>query len=410
MTFITKRRVASLASVSAIIATMAVAAVPAAALAAAPPGPYSNGFESAEDVGATDQAMFNVSQAVTGTDGIPSASGGHHAVASVGGATKYTRYGGYGSSFPTDGYTTSVDIYLDMAASTGGNDLRFDWSSAINKPDGTHRRDFAFNVGTNGTNGFVMSASNNAGRANSYPSNPGRGPITIGTSGWYTFKHHFQDSGSGVLTVDMTVSERGSATPLHTWTLSDSTDVIGTTVGGNRYGFWPMSFRSRSTTSPASGIDVAPPPTCTTVTTSLGTFTAAVVNPETDYAGPLPLSGCQIGVYFDQVGSVKNADIAGATHYGVFADKGAKVNVTSSHIHQIGNSPFDGAQNGRAVFYAAGATGTVSGNQIDDYQKNGVVATGDGTAMQVLDNTVTGRGHLTSIAQNGVVIAHEATG
>ena len=154
---------------------------------------------------------------------------------------------------------------------------------------------------------------------------------------------------------------------------------------------------------------IVPAPTCTTVDTSLGSFTAAVVNPGPDYAGPLPLSGCQIGVYFDQDGSVTNADIAGATHYGVFADKGAKVDVTDSHIHQIGDSPFSGNQNGRAVFYANGATGTVSGNHIDDYQKNGVVATGDKTAVQVLNNTVTGRGHLSTIAQNGVVILSGAT-
>ena len=114
-------------------------------------------------------------------------------------------------------------------------------------------------------------------------------------------------------------------------------------------------------------------------------------------------------MYFDRAGSVTNANIAGATHYGVFADKGAKVDVSGSQIHQIGNSPFNGAQNGRAVFYAKGATGTVSGNEIFDYQKNGVVATGVGTAVQVLNNEITGRGHLDGIAQNGVVILDKAT-
>jgi Periplasmic copper-binding protein (NosD) len=83
--------------------------------------------------------------------------------------------------------------------------------------------------------------------------------------------------------------------------------------------------------------------------------------------------------------------------------------VTDSHIHHIGDSPFTGNQNGRAVFYTAGATGTVSLNHIDDYQKNGVVATGDKTAVQVLNNTVTGRGHLSTITQNGVVILDKAT-
>ncbi len=410
MRFNNRRRLASLASASAFIAALAVTIVPTAALAAAPPAPYENGFEDAEDVGTTDQAMFNVAPVATGTDGITSAAGGNHAVATAGSGA-FTRFGGYSSTFPADGYTTSADIYLDTAASTGGNDVRFDWSSAINKPDGTHRRDFAFNVGTDGTGGFVMSASNNTGRANSYPNNPGRSPITITTSGWYTFKHHFQNNGSGVLTVDMSVSKLGSA-PLHTWTLSDASDVIGTTVGGNRYGFLasnelPLALDNIT----RSGI-AAPTPTCEKVETSLGSFTAAVVNPVAPFAGPLPLSGCQIGVYFNEPGSVKNADIAGATHYGVFVD-GAAVNVTGSDIHQIGNTPFNGAQNGRAVFYTNGitngATGTVSGNDIYDYQKNGVVATGVGTAVQVLNNTVTGRGHLDGIAQNGVVILSKAT-
>ena len=153
----------------------------------------------------------------------------------------------------------------------------------------------------------------------------------------------------------------------------------------------------------------APAPTCTTVATSQGPLTAAVVDPGKGYAGPLPVSGCQIGVYFGHDGSVTSADISGATHYGVFADKGAHVDVTNSHIHQIGDSTFSGNQNGRAVFYANGANGTVSGNAIDQYQKNGVVATGANTSVNVLNNTVTGHGQTGIIAQNGVVILSGAT-
>jgi Periplasmic copper-binding protein (NosD) len=152
-----------------------------------------------------------------------------------------------------------------------------------------------------------------------------------------------------------------------------------------------------------------PAPTCTPVSTSQGPLTAAVVDPAPNYAGPLPVSGCQIGVYFDTAGSVTSADISGATHYGVFADKGVPVNVTGSQIHQIGDVPFTGNQNGRAVFYANGATGTVSGNTITAYQKNGIVATGSHTAVNVLNNTVTGRGHINTIAQNGIVILSGAT-
>jgi hypothetical protein len=283
----------------------------------------------------TGDPLFGVSRVASGTDGIASASGGYHAVAGVGSGA-FTRYGGYSSTFPAGGYTTSADIYLDTAVSTPGANLRFDWSSAISNSSGGHLRDFIFNVGTDGTGGFVMSASNNAP---GWPANPDRNPYTITESGWYTFQHHFRNIG-GVLAVDMTVSALSSPTPLHTWTLSDPSDAIGDggTVGGNRYGWlvdndMPLALDNIT----RSGIV---PPTCKTVTTtSLGTLTAAVVDPGNDYAGPLPLSGCQIGVYFDKAGSVTHADIAGATHYGVFADTGAKVDVTDSHIHQIGDTP-----------------------------------------------------------------------
>ena len=56
------------------------------------------------------------------------------------------------------------------------------------------------------------------------------------------------------------------------------------------------------------------------------------------------------------------------------------------------------------MFYANGATGTVSGNTICDYQKNSVHAFGLNTSVKVLNNTITGRGAIDTIAQNGVVI------
>jgi len=205
------------------------------ASAAVPPGPYTNGFEFATDTASSDTGqtspMFYVSRVASGTGGITSAAGSWHAVAAVDSGA-FTRYGGYSSTFSVGGYTTSADIYLDTSASTGGNDLRFDWSSAINRSSGVHLRDFIFNVGTDGNGGFVMSASNNAP---GWPANPDRNPITISTSGWYTFQHHFYNNG-GVLAADLTVRALHSTTVLGTWTLSDATDLIGN-VGGNRYGW-----------------------------------------------------------------------------------------------------------------------------------------------------------------------------
>lgn len=201
------------------------------ALAAAPPAPFFNGFENASDVDAGNN-MTGVTRVASGTNGVVSAGGGFHAEAAVNSGA-YTRYGGYSSVFPDGGFTTSIDIYLDTADSPTGADLRLDWSSAISTTTNGHRRDFIFSIGTNGSGGFVMSTSNNSP---GWPGNPGRDPLTITATGWYTFQHRFYDSGGGVLAVDMSVLDP-SGTVLKTWTLSNPTDVIGVTVGGNRYGW-----------------------------------------------------------------------------------------------------------------------------------------------------------------------------
>jgi hypothetical protein len=187
----------------------------------------------------------------SGTDGVPSKTGGFHAEDANGNALTYTFWGGESKTFPPGGYTTSVDIYLDISPPymTGSlmpypDDTRFDWTSAIGTPQCDHRRDFVFNAGfytdtdTTGTGPrFVISASNNAGRGSSFPKNPGRMPYTILVEGWYTFEHRFRDNGSGVLAVDLTI-KNAAGLPLMTWTLSDPSDIIGTTVGGNQYGWF----------------------------------------------------------------------------------------------------------------------------------------------------------------------------
>jgi hypothetical protein len=186
----------------------------------------------------------------TGTHGVPSKLGVFHAEDLDGNALTFTRWGGYSKTFPPGGYTTTIDIYLDisppyMDGSLGyPNDTRFDWSSAVNNPNCAHQRDFVFNAGfytdidsTGAGPRFVISASNNAGRGNAFPKNPGRMPYTVNVEGWYTFEHRFRDNGFGILAVDLTL-KNAAGVPLMMWTLSDPSDVIGSTVGGNRYGWF----------------------------------------------------------------------------------------------------------------------------------------------------------------------------
>lgn len=197
---------------------------------------YFQGFET--DI----YDWSGVTRVASGTNGVPSAAGAFHAEAADG---AFTRFGGYESTFPGGGYTTSVDVYLNVGAGDA-NDTRFDWSSAINNPAGAHRRDFIFNAGfyndtdttpESGQNRFVISPSNNTSPGSAFPKNPARDPFTITTTGWYTFEHHFRNAGLGVLAVDLSISTLNGA-PLHSWILSDPTDIIGTTVGGHRYGWF----------------------------------------------------------------------------------------------------------------------------------------------------------------------------
>jgi hypothetical protein len=201
---------------------------------------YFQGFE-------TDTFDWSgVTRVASGTDGVASAAGAFHAEAVSATAPNttddVTRFGGYESTFPPGGYTTSVDVYLNLAVNP--NDTRFDWDSAINQADGTFRRDFVFNAGfyndtdTTGSGPrFVISASNNATRSGANPKDPGRHPFAITASGWYTFEHHFYNAGLGVLAADLRITTLDGA-PLNTWTLSDPSDLIGTTVGGHRYGWF----------------------------------------------------------------------------------------------------------------------------------------------------------------------------
>lgn len=195
---------------------------------------YFNGFES----NTTDWSA-GVTRVASGTGGVTSASGSFHGQAAAG---SFTRWGGYNygaGSVPTSfiEYSTSLSIYLDMDTSAA-NDTRFDYTSAISNSAGNHLRDFAFAGGfynDGGNDRFVFSASNNTP---GWPGNPARNPVTISTTGWYQFQHHFYNN-AGVLAVDMDILDSMNNI-VGSWTLSDPTDLIAG-VGGNRYGWFPNS-------------------------------------------------------------------------------------------------------------------------------------------------------------------------
>ena len=148
-------------------------------------------------------------------------------------------------------------------------------------------------------------------------------------------------------------------------------------------------------------------------------MTAAMINPTGTVSGAVDATGCNIGVYFDNgKGKVDKAEIYGANYFGVLVNGDASdvsVDITDSSIHHIGESPLNGSQHGVAIYYRAfflggSATGTMSGNTIYHYQKGGIVVNGQGTSAVITDNTVTGEGPVSYIAQNGIQVGYGANG
>jgi len=221
---------------------------------------WSQGFETSTE-GWYDYGDGTVNQEPSGfTDayasGISSASGDYHArldTTETGGCAPpfsqittcvgpYTAWGGYSATFPTGGYTTKLSIYLDISWAASYPDRRFDWDVASSDSDGNSLQDYVFNAGTspNSEAAFVVSAGTNAGRANSYPSNPGQSPVTITSSGWYTFVHHFYND-SGYLAVDMSILD-SSGNTVGSWTIQSTKNgnpVPIADAGGHRYGWFP---------------------------------------------------------------------------------------------------------------------------------------------------------------------------
>ena len=275
------------------------------ALADAPPGPYFNGFE-ADTAGWFNYSGATVTRVASGdtstpyASGVPAATGGYYArlgkdpspatCASGGGQQPwyvgpYTDFGGDTSGiFPPGGYTTGVDIYLDVPYAILHPDTRFDWSSAINDTSGNFLRDFVFNVGTDAL-GFVITGGNNSTRcgADPYSLDPGHAPrVQITQSGWYTFKHIFTGAPGGPLVVNMQLIQTSTGIPMGTWTRADPSDIIGTTVGGNSYGWFVQnefdglaidnSFRTGIVSTPSCEIKISDGGWIMALNTDTGTF------------------------------------------------------------------------------------------------------------------------------------------
>jgi parallel beta-helix repeat protein len=98
---------------------------------------------------------------------------------------------------------------------------------------------------------------------------------------------------------------------------------------------------------------------------------------------------------------------------GPSGDPSNDAEIRHNHITQIRDNPFSGCQNGNAVQVGRQSVGLVGsadviGNDIDNYQKTGVVTDGPGSSAEVRQNVIDGVGPTPTIAQNGVQVSRQA--
>ena len=198
---------------------------------------FNQGFET-DTAGWFDSSNGwngSVTRVASGTGGVASASGTHHAIFTQGNGTGgFTRFDGYRNSWP-GGYTASVDVYLDtnMAAGEG-----FDYSvAATNSSTTSHLRDFIFHVAKDISTGQLLVGGSNNTNFDPRQDLDTLNHYAVTASGWYTLEHVFRDAGDGTLAVDLNLRD-ALGTLLFTETRNDGSDVLNVNVGGNRYGWF----------------------------------------------------------------------------------------------------------------------------------------------------------------------------
>lgn len=114
--------------------------------------------------------------------------------------------------------------------------------------------------------------------------------------------------------------------------------------------------------------------------------------------GPVPIGAC-------------------SSFYGVFVDGGGSATIQGNLITEVrcADANQRGIQSGIAILVGRGSlsqvgTATITGNQIEKYQKGGIVVDNTGSSATITANIVRGEGPITYTAQNGIQISRGARG
>ena len=149
-------------------------------------------------------------------------------------------------------------------------------------------------------------------------------------------------------------------------------------------------------------------------------LTAAMINPAGTVSSTIDAKGCDIGIYYGPknlavTGTVSGAKITGAHGFGIVND-GANVTIQDTIIHDIGlTEEFSGEGYGIYFAIGSGAQGSITGNFVWNYGIAGIVVdgglpAGQNASVPIMNNSVTGLGPNTLVAQTAIQLGYGAVG
>ncbi len=202
----------------------------------------------------------------TGTLGVVSKSGSHHAEATqtntvaVGGTRgPFSRFDGYRDTWP-GGMTAQIDVYLDTSWAAGEG---FDYSVAANGSDNNHDQDFIFHVTQDTSTGSLLVSGSNNTNFDPREDLENQNHYVVNSSGWYTLQHVFMEDGDGSFSVDMNLLD-SSGTKVFTENrpiTHNGNDVTLAQLGGNRYGWFTNIDIANGIAIDNHTLEVIPEPT-----------------------------------------------------------------------------------------------------------------------------------------------------
>lgn len=201
--------------------------------------PYKNGFEDSD---AADSWNGTIDRVSSGTNGIDAATGDWYANIAEETNTYWNNMGS--NVFPTEGYTTEIDVYLDMSKADGSSTKSIFWNGGINDTSASNLEETSIVVRTDPdtANQWQIDFRHTTGGLHKTDW------VNVTGTGWYTLQRHYYEGTDGYLYIEQSVLDADeNVIATHTFGGNALGYVVDDNVGGADYSWFPAEYTDFAT-------------------------------------------------------------------------------------------------------------------------------------------------------------------